>query len=660
MCVCGGAGAQEECELYFEGFGAFAGPADFDNGAFEVRWETSGATVASSGYCPTGNALRMTDACHDPVLWVKVAGQGCTRVTLEFTYGQFADSQTFLRYALSDDTEFDAQAPTPLVAGHLDRINGLCTTAIHPVELDGEQSVYWRFDHGPVAGAFLLDSVRIVLETCDCEGMVLDHACCEEGAAGCLDDAVEACVCAIDPYCCEVEWDAQCVAEVEQFGCGSCGGSGCMESFAADFGDFFEPGTVCANFPELFESCDGIGPYTSGGSACASTADQAMYFAGGLPHSSAMTRCVDLSDVDDASLVFEYSKDALTIGPKIGVSVDGGATFVEVWTGPFSEGGACVTECIDLTEFAGQGDVRLRFSSGSAVENGATFDDVELVKGFSCGDGPRDCNGNGIDDAAEVLEAGVDRNGNGIPDGCDIAAGTSEDADGDGVPDEAGCISAYALDEEDVQDSVGLVGGGELLWMNAFVVVEGAEAISSVTWSWGDSPPSDDAVTIVVYDDPTDDGQPGDLSVLWQATVETHPAPFGLQRVAVPEVHVGEAGEVFFVGVLAEHGDGDNPAGLEAGTPVAGRSWVVGDSQSVDVVDLATNELAPTLVEAAGVVGNWAIRAGVCDCSGLYGVEEVYLVTEQPIDLNGDGAADARDALDLGRCVRRGESEGLR
>jgi len=39
---------------------------------------------------------------------------------------------------------------------------------------------------------------------------------------GCDDMAIQDCVCGIDPFCCEVAWDATCVFEVEGEGCGSC------------------------------------------------------------------------------------------------------------------------------------------------------------------------------------------------------------------------------------------------------------------------------------------------------------------------------------------------------------------------------------------------------------------------------------------------------
>lgn len=50
-----------------------------------------------------------------------------------------------------------------------------------------------------------------------------DHNCCLTGhGPGCSLPEIEACVCELDPYCCTVEWDEFCVAEVTSFGCGIC------------------------------------------------------------------------------------------------------------------------------------------------------------------------------------------------------------------------------------------------------------------------------------------------------------------------------------------------------------------------------------------------------------------------------------------------------
>lgn len=52
------------------------------------------------------------------------------------------------------------------------------------------------------------------------------HGCCTVGGPGCNDPAIEECVCFVDDFCCDTEWDEQCVEEVETFGCASCAG-GC-------------------------------------------------------------------------------------------------------------------------------------------------------------------------------------------------------------------------------------------------------------------------------------------------------------------------------------------------------------------------------------------------------------------------------------------------
>jgi hypothetical protein len=46
--------------------------------------------------------------------------------------------------------------------------------------------------------------------------------CTTDSAPGCSDTSVEACVCAVDSYCCTTAWDGICVNEVESLGCGVC------------------------------------------------------------------------------------------------------------------------------------------------------------------------------------------------------------------------------------------------------------------------------------------------------------------------------------------------------------------------------------------------------------------------------------------------------
>lgn len=46
--------------------------------------------------------------------------------------------------------------------------------------------------------------------------------CMTDSAPGCSDAGVQACVCAVDSYCCTTAWDSICVGEVESLGCGTC------------------------------------------------------------------------------------------------------------------------------------------------------------------------------------------------------------------------------------------------------------------------------------------------------------------------------------------------------------------------------------------------------------------------------------------------------
>lgn len=78
-------------------------------------------------------------------------------------------------------------------------------------------------------GVDSVDVAASILYTNGMEGVTVvgpsDTTCCVgHGTPGCDTPAVEACVCAQDPYCCDTAWDSQCASEVEIFGCGSCVG----------------------------------------------------------------------------------------------------------------------------------------------------------------------------------------------------------------------------------------------------------------------------------------------------------------------------------------------------------------------------------------------------------------------------------------------------
>lgn len=78
-----------------------------------------------------------------------------------------------------------------------------------------------------------------------------EECCAEHHDRGCSDEAVASCVCSTDPYCCTTAWDAQCVDEVETYGCGDCGGNTkgdgdcCEPQVGAGCGDSQVQACVC-------------------------------------------------------------------------------------------------------------------------------------------------------------------------------------------------------------------------------------------------------------------------------------------------------------------------------------------------------------------------------------------------------------------------------
>ena len=89
--------------------------------------------------------------------------------------------------------------------------------------------------------------------TCSQGGM----CCAPQDTPGCGDQAIEACVCGQDPFCCNSLWDDQCVAEVEQLGCAMCGGNVdacCTAGMGPGCGDAAVEACVCAVAPSCCQT----------------------------------------------------------------------------------------------------------------------------------------------------------------------------------------------------------------------------------------------------------------------------------------------------------------------------------------------------------------------------------------------------------------------
>ena len=179
----------------------------------------------------------------------------------------------------------------------------------------------------------------------------------------------------------------------------------------------------------------------------------------------------------------------------------------------------------------------------------------------------------------------------------------------------------YAIDDGVTEEPIGLTAGGDMICLNEFAVVPGAETITSVSIAWG-SPtffdPTLDGLPYlaVLWSDPNGDGDPSDAVVLGTApgvisSQGTDTFLFTDLARTIPTAN-------FFVGFVVRQVSGQFPAAFDQTDPLSNRSYVAGDTTPPgDIYDLTHNELPVLPIESYGLFGNWLIRADGISSSPL-------------------------------------------
>ncbi len=203
----------------------------FDNGALACDDDCFGFNTAGCGTCGDGT-VDQAETCDSAAL----GGETC--LTLGFDGGVLgcgADCQAY-------DTSGCTTCGDGNVAG---------TESCDGANLDGENCSSLGYDAGSLGcddGCGFDDS-----------GCFDNTNCCfANGSPGCEEGAVQACVCALDSYCCNVTWDGQCVQEaVDDCGaqCSLCGNNN------------LEDGEVCDNNQFGGATCTTMG-FDNGGLSC--------------------------------------------------------------------------------------------------------------------------------------------------------------------------------------------------------------------------------------------------------------------------------------------------------------------------------------------------------------------------------------------------------
>jgi hypothetical protein len=167
-----------------------------------------------------------------------------------------------------------------------------------------------------------------------------------------------------------------------------------------------------------------------------------------------------------------------------------------------------------------------------------------------------DCNDNGIADLCEIATGGAsDCNDDGKVDACQIASGELSDCDGDGVPDLCGLLATDAL-SDDGELSVQIFGGVNSLRLQGLRTTDATETIfgASILWKVFPEqplPPASLPITILLYEDPNQDGAPDDaVAVASLTTTLGTPGVGEFVHYALPPTFIGPAGTSFFIGAF--------------------------------------------------------------------------------------------------------------
>jgi hypothetical protein len=178
---------------------------------------------------------------------------------------------------------------------------------------------------------------------------------------------------------------------------------------------------------------------------------------------------------------------------------------------------------------------------------------------------------------------------------------------------------------------------GDLMWLNRYTVAIGGEILDSVSLTFGapprigltrnsglgNWPTRTYPITVLLYRDPNNDGDPIDAELLTQATGAVQ-NPDSLNFTTIPiDRTILPVGQNFFVGALFRNlARNQRPAtadlGATADPTIRGRSWFAignhGDAQpsNIDINNLANNFASnggQSPVPLPSVYGSWVIRA---------------------------------------------------
>jgi hypothetical protein len=253
---------------------------------------------------------------------------------------------------------------------------------------------------------------------------------------------------------------------------------------------------------------------------------------------------------------------------------------------------------------------------------------------------PPDCDANGSPDTCDP-----DCNNNLVADQCDFDSGESNDCNANLIPDECETPPHYVLDDGTTATvwGAGLCTSFDYFFMNHFTVLPSREHLTHISIAWSFGAPANSPATLLVYDDPNNDGDPNDavlLTSLPAANIDEFHTILNsaFTTYSIPRTFVGDVGDSFFVGVMAPcpHDTFIAMSSHTLGSPSQGRSWSL-------IVPLGTADIdaiAKNGVPSVNGSADWMIRGLALDCNGNGAWDQCDIDSGLSQDSNKDGVPD--------------------
>jgi len=162
----------------------------------------------------------------------------------------------------------------------------------------------------------------------------------------------------------------------------------------------------------------------------------------------------------------------------------------------------------------------------------------------------------------------------------------------------------YTIDDGSNEATLGIGNPSDLFWLNAFEAQEGGTTITAIASAFGASQSVGSDVEFLLYEDPTDDGDPTDASLL--ETVSTTTEVSGGGNVQIEPIPPTQVEGVFFVAVLVPN-TANSPVPVDQSSD-EGASWIAFTAPGAfNPSDLSQNP--PALTADLGFPGNLLLRA---------------------------------------------------